>query len=304
MPSGSEKVSVQVDAHQLQLSNLGKVLYPQTGLHQGRGHRLLHPHRARPAPPPRRPAADDQALSQRGRREVLLREERGARNTVVGAHGHAARPGLDEEPRHDRLRRRRGAARRWCGWRISRRSSCTSRSGTCPSAPASRAPTCSSSISTRAAGRHREVLRGRRDAARPARRRRHHAVREDVRVEGHAGRRRRSRPTTRSCRRRTPTRSPKELEKAQPEARRVADEEGAAQGQDLRRLVAEQPGEDDGRAVLVAGARPAHRVDSADMGRGRVRRARCASRRPRCSSGSSPTATCSPGRSRTATGRS
>ena len=66
--------------------------------------------------------------------------------------------------------------------------------------------------------------------------------------------RRRSRPTTRSCRRRTPTRSPSSWRGAL-RTGRLADDEVAAPGQDPRRLEPEQPGEDDRGAVLAAGAR-------------------------------------------------
>ena len=47
---------------------------PRGGLHQGAGDRLLHAHRAGRAAAPARPAADAQALPERGRGPVLLRE--------------------------------------------------------------------------------------------------------------------------------------------------------------------------------------------------------------------------------------
>ena len=142
-----EKVTVEVDGHTLQLTNLSKVLYPQTGFTKGevidyytRIAPVLLPHLA------------DRALTIKrypnGVDEKFFFEKNAARGTPdVGAHRDAARPRLDDEPRHDRLRRRRGTGRRWSGWPTSPRSNCTSRSGTCRSARASRAPTCSCSTS-------------------------------------------------------------------------------------------------------------------------------------------------------------
>ena len=67
-----------------------------------------------------------------------------------------------------------------------------------------------------------------------------------------------------------------DLERAEPDARGQPDGEGAAPRQGVRRLVAEQRREDDGGAVLAARAAAADGVDAADVGRGRglPRRAR------------------------------
>ena len=44
---------VDVDGHRLELTNLDKVLWPESRLHQGRGDRLLRADRRRDPPPPR-----------------------------------------------------------------------------------------------------------------------------------------------------------------------------------------------------------------------------------------------------------
>ncbi len=46
MPA-SQRIRVEVAGQEMELSNLDKVLYPGGRLHQGRGHRLLHPDRRR-----------------------------------------------------------------------------------------------------------------------------------------------------------------------------------------------------------------------------------------------------------------
>ena len=72
LPDGA--LAVVADGRRLKLSNWDKVLFPQTGFTKGD----LIAYYARVAPSraaaPARPAADPQALSQRGRRAVLLRE--------------------------------------------------------------------------------------------------------------------------------------------------------------------------------------------------------------------------------------
>jgi bifunctional non-homologous end joining protein LigD len=72
-PKGRELL---VEGHEVRLSNPDKVLYPAAGLHQDGRARVLPGGGARPAAAHGRPAADAQALSQRRRRQVLLREER------------------------------------------------------------------------------------------------------------------------------------------------------------------------------------------------------------------------------------
>ena len=140
-----KKVTVEVEGRKLALSNLDKVLYPDAGLHQGRGHRLLRRGRRRAAPPPRGPAAHPQALAGRHRIAAVLREERAARHARLGphrVHGRARR-------RRRRRTSSRTRCRRWSGWPTSPPSSCTCRSGRSSTA-SRRTPTCSSSTSTRA----------------------------------------------------------------------------------------------------------------------------------------------------------
>ena len=81
-----------------------------------------------------------------------------------------------------------------------------------------------------------------------------------------------------------------------PRARRLADAQGPARRQGLRRLEPEQRGQDDGRALRAAGPAGAVGVDAADLGRGGCRAAgprTCSSGPSRCWSGSTRTATCS-----------
>ena len=97
-PSKPARCPVDVEGRRLVLSNLDKVLYPDAGFTKGQVHRLLHADRPVPAAPPRRPAADPQALSQRGRRRVLLREERPARAARSGsAPPGCPRPGSTKD---------------------------------------------------------------------------------------------------------------------------------------------------------------------------------------------------------------
>ncbi len=80
-------------------------------------------------------------------------------------------------------------------------------------------------------------------------------------------------PRTPSGRRSTPRRPRSSRRGASPAGRRE-DGEAAAQGQDLRRLEPEQPGEDDRGAVLAAGSEPAVRLDPGHLGRARLLRGR------------------------------
>ena len=212
-----EKVTVEVDGRPLQLTNLHKVLYPQTGFTKGavidyytRIAPVLLPHLA------------DRALTIKrypnGVDEKFFFEKNAARGTPAWVRTvDPARAGLDEEPRDDRLRRRRGAARPWSGWPTSPRWSCTCRSGTSRRGPASRAPTCSCSTSTRARRRRSpSAARSPLLAARPARRGRR--SRCSRRRPGRRACRsaRRSRSTTRRRRRSTRTAVAKQLEAAHP----------------------------------------------------------------------------------------
>ena len=72
-PRGGAGASV-TDGRRLKITNWDKVLFPRDRLHEGRPDRLLRAHRAGGAAAPARPAADAQALPERRRRAVLLRE--------------------------------------------------------------------------------------------------------------------------------------------------------------------------------------------------------------------------------------
>ena len=75
---------------------------PRGGVHEGPRHRLLHARRARRARAPPRPAADAQALPQRRRRAVLLREAVPVARARVGADDR--RRQQPRPRREDRLR--------------------------------------------------------------------------------------------------------------------------------------------------------------------------------------------------------
>ena len=88
----------------------GQGALPRGRLHQGRGHRLLHPHRAGAAAAPGQPGADPEALPRRRRGQVLLREELALAPAGLGARRRAAVAGLDQEPRDHPLHRHRRTA--------------------------------------------------------------------------------------------------------------------------------------------------------------------------------------------------
>ena len=73
-------------------------------------------------------------------------------------------------------------------------------------------------------------------------------------LEGHAGQRAGRRSTTRRCTSEYAHAVAKRLEREHAGAGRVADDKSLRPGKVLRRLEPEQPGEDDRRAVLAAGA--------------------------------------------------
>ena len=85
------RVEVEVEGRRLSLSNLDKVMYPAVGLHQGPGDRLLHAHRARAAAAPARPPTDPEALPERRRGPVLLREALPRRTRPTGCGRRAGR---------------------------------------------------------------------------------------------------------------------------------------------------------------------------------------------------------------------
>ena len=118
LPEGA--LAVITEGRRLKLTNWDKVLYPGDRLHQGRPDRVLRAGRAGRAPAPARPAADAQALSERRRRAVLLREAVALAPPRMGADGahrrrqlHAragpADAGLAGQPRRRRAAHLAGA---------------------------------------------------------------------------------------------------------------------------------------------------------------------------------------------------
>ena len=104
---------VSIGGRRLRITNLDKVLYPETGHDQGRGDRLLHAHRSDDDPARHRAAGDPQALARRRRhrgapRAVVLREGPRARRARLGAA--AADPALGR-PEGLPAHRRRADAR-------------------------------------------------------------------------------------------------------------------------------------------------------------------------------------------------
>ena len=278
-----------------------KVLYPEAGLHQGRGHRLLHPDRARSCC---RTLADRPLTIKRYpngvEEQVLLREERAARARRLGAHGDAAGAGLDEEPRHDRLRRGRRPADTRVAGEPGRARAARAAVGGADARPQAADRPDRVRPRPRSARHHRRVLRG--GAARCATVLADDgltAVREDVRLEGHAGQRadrgRRPGPAVAATRTRSPSSSSSDASRTG----RVPDDEVAAPGQGVRRLEPEQPGQDDGRALLAARARRSRRCRHRSRGTRSSPAIRCASPPTTCSPAWTSTATCSPERSTT-----
>ena len=119
----AKRLEVEVGDRTLSLSNLDKVLYPAAGFTKGAGDRLLHADRAGPAAAPARPPADAQALPERRRRAVLLRE------AVPGAPARLGADRARSGQRRNEARRSTTASpttcRRSCGWPTSPTSSCT-----------------------------------------------------------------------------------------------------------------------------------------------------------------------------------
>ena len=126
-PGSDARTVVEIDGHELSLSNLHKVLYPEVGVHQGRGDRLLPPDRTGDDPASRRAPDHAEALPQRRGRAILLREELPLPPTAVGRTidietraGDPAATGGD-----DRTTARSTRPRTWSGRRTWRRSSST-----------------------------------------------------------------------------------------------------------------------------------------------------------------------------------
>ncbi len=82
---GASAADATVEGRELKLSNLDKVLYPATRLHQGRADRLLRGRRAGAARPPPAAGADGHALARRRRGQVVLPEAGASAPPRLGA---------------------------------------------------------------------------------------------------------------------------------------------------------------------------------------------------------------------------
>ena len=144
----AERVSVKIENRQLSLSNLDKVLYPETGFTKGevidyytRIAPVLLPHLAdRPLTVKRYPNGVD---------EPFFFEKNAARGTPDWVRTESpAGAGFDHEPRAHRLRRRRGAGHAGVAGQPGRAR--TARAAVAvPKRGKGRAPTSSCSTSTR-----------------------------------------------------------------------------------------------------------------------------------------------------------
>ena len=179
-------------------------------------------------------------------------------------------PGQQHGPRDPRLRRRRRPPDAGVGGQPGRPRAARAAVDRRAARRASASPTGWCSTWTRASRPPRSSApRSRCCCASIARGRRARPSGEDVRLQGDAGLRagragaadRRTSDYAKELAQR--------LEKSHPRARRLADAQGAAPRQGLRRLEPEQRGQDHRRALRAAGPAGAVGVDAADLGRGR-----------------------------------
>ena len=266
---------------------------PRRGLHEGARDRLLHADRALRAAAPARPRADPQALPQRRRRAVLLREERAEPPPRLGAH----RDDPDPHGRaHDRLRARRGPADAGVAGQPGRpRAAHLAREGRGP--PSADDPGLRPR--SRRAGDRRRVRAGRAAAARGVRAPRARGLPQDLGLEGDAGLRAAQRPDELRADQAVLA-GDRAAARAPPSgARGVRDAQGPPRRQGVRGLEPERRAQDDGRRLLAAragSARPSRRRCSGRRSRPsptRATRTSSSSPRPTCSSGWPSTATCS-----------
>ncbi len=196
----------------LKLTNLDKVLYPAVGFTKRDIIEYLVARGARAAPAPRGPAADAQALPQRRRRQVLLRE----------ADARATGP-TGSRSRRSSCRRRPSSSR---SATTCRRSSGSATSPTLElhtslsRARADRAPDGDGlRPGSRPAGDDRRVLPGRADPAGDVREPRPEGVPEDLGHQGHAGLRpaQHARRDVRGRRRASPSAVAETLEAGEPD---------------------------------------------------------------------------------------
>ena len=293
----AERVSVKIENRQLSLSNLDKVLYPHDGLHQGRGDRLLHPNRAGAPAPSRRSTADDQALPERRRQALLLREERRPRHAVLGADGRLPVPGSTMNRDTHRLRRRRRTGRAGVAGqpgraRTARAAVAIAASGRKPRTdlivfdldpgpPATIVECCEVALAP----------------ARPARGRRTRPGREDVGKQGHAGERRGVRPTIRNARPLRARGRPRARSEPTPSSSSPGWRSRCAPGKVFVDWSQNNPAKTTVAPYSLAGPRAADGVDAADAGtRSRPARRCRFTRRRGARSESRTTAICSPAR--------
>ena len=83
--SGLTRPSVRAGRRSVALTNLGKIFWPEAGLHQARPAAVLRRRLARPAAASARPRDGDEALPQRHSRQVLLHEAHAVRRSRSGS---------------------------------------------------------------------------------------------------------------------------------------------------------------------------------------------------------------------------
>ncbi len=262
--SPETKVAVHVDGRTLTLTNLAKVLYPQTGFTKAEVLDYYQRVATGPAAAHHRPPADPEALPRGRRRRGLLPEAR--HRTPPGLDPHRQDPlGQLARPRHHGDLPRGGRpARAHLGGQPGRPGTAraaVAAARTPPARPAGLRP------GSRSPRQHRGLLpggggpaaaaggRGLRAAGQDLRRQGPAAVRPDLRRDLRAG----QRPGPR-LRRTARTRS------AAPGG--VADDQGAAHRQGPHRLEPEQRVQDHRRPLLAARPAEPHGLDPGQLGRG------------------------------------
>ncbi len=110
-PAGQTVAHGGAEGHRRGRRSKARAVQPRQGPVSGIGHResgggrLLHPDRPGPAAPPRRPAADPEAMARRRRGSELLREERTTWDATLGADGDPAVAGKHARTRDRHIRR-------------------------------------------------------------------------------------------------------------------------------------------------------------------------------------------------------
>ena len=247
----ADRLRVDVEGRALELSNLDKVLYPAAGFTKGevidyytRIAPVLLPHL-------RGPAADPDPLPQRGRRQVVLREEHAGRDPGLGARGERCpRPGstkgretidyvvADDLPTLVWLANLAALELHTPQWKDRRTHPDMMVVDLDPGPPAGLAECCPVAVLMRDRLADDGI----------------DVVPEDVREEGHAAllpdRRHPVRPMSSPT---TPSGSPRSWSRRHPKLIVSKMAKNLRPGQGLHRLESEQRGEDHGGAVLAAG---------------------------------------------------